>query len=79
MVDGTSLVLINPKKLRKNNTTGVNGVYFNKKAKLYIARINVQGRQISLGCFKKLEDAKEARLIAEEKYYKPIKEKYKKR
>ena len=76
LVDGTSLALINPKKLRKNNTTGVNGVYYAKEAKLYVARINVRGENIYLGCFKSLEQAKKARELAEEKYYKPILDRY---
>lgn len=46
--DGTSIALINPKKLRKNNKTGVNGVYWNKKLKKYRAVIHVQGKNISL-------------------------------
>lgn len=33
LVEGTSLHLINPKKIRKNNTTGINGVYYDKKLK----------------------------------------------
>ena len=76
--DGTSLALINPKKLRKNNKSGVTGVYWLKFPKRYRAVIYVQGKNISLGCYKKLEDAKKARKLAEEKYYKPIIDKYKK-
>lgn len=79
LVEGTSLSLINPKHLRKNNKTGVNGVYWDKKLKKYRVRINVKGKSISLGCFKNLQEAKEARKDAEEKYYKPILDKYNKR
>lgn len=75
--DGTSLALINPKKNRKNNSTGVNGVYWHKQAKRYVARINVSGKSIYLGCFSKLEEARKARELAEEEYYKPIIDKYK--
>ena len=78
LVEGTSLCLINPKKLRKNNSTGVNGVYYNGKMQKYIANINVKGKKISLGCFKTLQQAKKARELAEDKYYKPILDKYKK-
>ena len=77
LVEGTSLSLINPKHLRKNNKTGVNGVYWDKKLKKYRVRINVKGKSISLGCFKNLQEAKDARKEAEEKYYKPILDKYK--
>lgn len=79
LVEGTSLSLINPKHLRKNNKTGVNGVYWDKKLKKYRARINVKGKNISLGCFKTLEEAKKARKLAEDKYYKPILDKYTKK
>lgn len=76
--DGTSLALINPKRLRKNNTTGVNGVDYDKKLKKYRARIYVAGKNIALGCYSNLEDAIKVRKEAEEKYFKPILDKYKK-
>lgn len=75
--DGTSLALINPRRIRRNNSTGVTGVYYNKSLKKYIARIHFRGKNISLGCYYKLEDAKKARELAEEKYFKPILDKYK--
>ena len=75
--DGTSLALINYKKLRKNNSTGVNGVYLDKKLNKYRARIYFKGKCIELGVFKDLKNAKKARLQAEEKYFKPIIDKYK--
>lgn len=75
--DGTSLALINPKNLRKNNSTGYSGVYWDKQLKKYRARIMVCGKNINLGCFSKLEDAIKARKEAEEKYFKPILDKYK--
>lgn len=74
--DGTSLSLINPKKLRKNNTSGVNGVYWHKQINKYVARINVCGENIYLGCYADLKEAKKVREKAEEKYYKPIIDKY---
>lgn len=78
LVEGTSLSLINPKNLRKNNKTGVNGVYWDKQLKKYRVKIHFKGKSISLGCYKTLEEAKKARMIAEDKYYKPIIDKYKK-
>lgn len=75
--DGTSLALINPKKLRKNNTSGANGVFWDKQLQKYRTYIFVQGEKINLGCYSKLEDAKKARELAEDKYYKPIIDKYK--
>ena len=44
----------------------------------YRARIQVHGKSIHLGYFNKLEDAIKARKDAEEKYFKPILDKYNK-
>lgn len=75
--DGTSLALINSKKIRKNNTSGINGVYWDKKLKKYRVRIHFKNKSIALGCYKTLEEARKARKEAEEKYFKPILDKYK--
>lgn len=77
LVEGTSLALISSANLRKNNKTGVNGVYWDKKLKKYRVSICFQKKKINLGTYKTLEEAKKVRLNAEEKYYKPIIEKYK--
>lgn len=74
--EGTSLALINPKKNRKNNSTGVNGVYWDKQLKKYRVRIWIKGKRIELGLFTSLEKAKQARKQAEEEYFKPILDKY---
>lgn len=44
-------------KLRKNNKTGVCGVFFCELRQRYIATIGVDGRTKSLGSFKTLEEA----------------------
>ena len=80
---GTQIELISKKTPKKNNSTGVNGVYFDKRLNKYIARIKVKRVQHHLGCFKTLEEARAEREKAEEKYFKPIieefeKDKYKK-
>lgn len=75
--DGTSIALINPKRLRKNNITGVTGVYLHKQTKKYCATIFVAGKKISLGCYSSLAEAEKARKNAEKKYFKPIINKYK--
>ncbi len=77
LVEGTSLALISSTNLRKNNKTGVNGVYWDRKSKKYRVSICLQKQKINLGSYDTLEEAKKARLKAEEKYYKPIIEKYK--
>lgn len=51
--------------LRKDSRTGVSGVGIHSQTGRYIARIRADGREIYLGCFEHLEDAREARLKAE--------------
>ncbi len=63
-------------KLSKANTSGVRGVSFKKDKNKYKATIGFKGRTYFLGYYDKLEDAKKAREKAEEKFYKPILEKY---
>ncbi len=55
-------------KLKKTNTTGVNGVYFNKQRSKYEAYIHVSGKKLNLGRFDALEEAKSARSIADIKH-----------
>ena len=45
-------------KIRKDNTSGVKGLVWNKRAKLRMARIYVQKKSINLGYFKDFEEAK---------------------
>lgn len=55
--------------LRKDNSTGVSGVNFDKRSGCYIVRIQVNNNRIMLGKFESLSDAAKARLEAEIKYY----------
>ena len=52
------------KPMHKNNTSGVNGVYWNKLNKKWQAYINVNGRQKHLGLFATIEAAAVARAEA---------------
>jgi hypothetical protein len=61
--------LTNPPRTPKNNTSGHVGVWWNKSANRWVARIKVSGKQIYLGKFKEYEDAVKARELAEEQYY----------
>ena len=56
-------------KIRKDNTSGVSGVYWAKKDKRWHARIWVNGKTINIGYFFTFEEAKEARLRAEKEIY----------
>ncbi|HBC8488047.1 TPA: HNH endonuclease [Escherichia coli] len=51
-----------------NNSTGVTGVYFNKKACKFQAYIQINGLKKYLGLYDTIEDAKQARKQAEEHY-----------
>ena len=55
--------------IRVNNKTGVNGVYFRKDRNKYVARIKVNYKDINLGHFDTLEEAKKVRKEAELKYW----------
>lgn len=57
------------RNISKNNTSGCTGVSFNKQNNKYAAYIRVNGRQVSLGNYIKLDDAINARKQTEEKYY----------
>lgn len=57
------------RRMLKNNSTGVNGVYLNKNGK-YHAQISVHNKRKHLGFFDSLEEAKEARKKAEDQFWK---------
>lgn len=56
-------------RLHSNNTSGVRGVSPVKADKTWLASIHYEGKLRSLGKFKKLEDAVQARIKAEKKYW----------
>jgi len=53
--------------LYTNNTSGVTGVYFNRRLNKWCAQIKHNGKTHHLGSFKKFEKAVEARKIEENK------------
>lgn len=76
-VDGTNINMIRhvmEGKKRVTNTSGVTGVKVrhNKNADRYRAQIMVQGHTINLGTFDTLDEAAEARRLAEQKYFAPL-------
>lgn len=75
-VEGTSLYAIQTKK-PSNNTSGYKGVSFVKSKNKYRAYITLRQKQISLGLYNTAEEAAIARKKGEEKYFKPIIDKYK--
>lgn len=56
-------------RMNKNNTSGIKGVTWHKRDKRWKARIKVNQKYINLGSFNTKEEAKQAREIAEEKYF----------
>ncbi len=64
-------------KIRKDNTSGVKGVSWYRSTNKWIAHITFQKKKYNLGYYENIEDAIKARENAENKFFKPIIEKYK--
>lgn len=77
LIEETSLGHLT-QKMRSDNTSGHKGICWNKRNKKWQSQIKIKGKNINLGYFTDKQDAINARLEAEEKYFKPILEKYKK-
>ena len=56
-------------KLRKNNKSGITGVYFDKNKKKWLSQIMVNRKHIHLGNFIDIKNAILSRKQAEETYY----------
>ena len=76
-VENTSISLIKKTTINSNNTSGFMGVSYDKTRDKWRAYIRLQYKTKHLGRFNTLEEAIEARLEAEDIYYKPIIDKYK--
>ena len=57
------------KKIQSNNTSGVVGVSWDKRASKWISYIKINGKQIYLGAYNDKNDAIAARKAGEEKYF----------
>lgn len=74
----TNIDLIKKKEANKNNqTSGVRGVHFCKSKKKWIATLKFQKKLLLNKSFADKQNAIKARKEAEEKYFKPILDKYK--
>lgn len=67
-VDGTYVEEIRSRTVFSSNTSGVRGVYLDKRTNKWVARIGFQGKTWYLGAFSNLEDAAKARARGEEMY-----------
>ncbi len=56
-------------KIRKNNTSGIKGVCWDKRRNKWLAQIRFQGHNYHLGRYTKIEDAAEARKEAEKNIF----------
>lgn len=74
-VEGTSIFNIN-QKISKANKSGFKGVIWDKGKNLWKVYITFKGEKKHLGYYVSKQDAINARKEAEEKYFKPILEKY---
>lgn len=75
-VAGTSIELLQSRKVPKDNTTGYRGVYLIRGK--YTAKINFQKKAYYLGTFDKIEDAADARREAEQLLFEGTAEHYRK-
>lgn len=75
IVENTHLDKISS-SIQKNNTSGTKGVYFHSNSKKWVAKLIFQKHTYSKE-FENKEDAIKYRKELEEKYFKPILEKYK--
>ena len=64
-VAGTCLESIQSRKLFSSNTSGVRGVYRNRKSGRWVAQITFQGKTRYLGSFDNIQDAARARADGE--------------
>lgn len=61
---------------RVTNTSGVTGVWYDKRRDRWTAEIMLRRKKIRLGRYKSKEDAIKARRAAEEEYFQPLIDKY---
>lgn len=69
MVDRTNIGLIKSTKKRSDNSSGVTGVFWNKRLFKWSVKINFQKKYHFLGNFKDFDNAVKARKEAEIKYF----------
>nr|DAK99465.1 MAG TPA: hypothetical protein [Caudoviricetes sp.] len=75
LIENTHLDKISS-SIQKNNTSGIKGVYFHSSSQKWVAKLTFQ-KHTYLKEFKNKDDAIKYRKELEEKYFKPILEKYK--
>lgn len=71
-VDGTKLDQLQGSTIRKDNRSGVKGVWYDPKRKKYEVNISFKKKRYHLGRFDSLEEATEARRKAEEEIWEEL-------
>lgn len=66
---GTNVALIRSETLFRSNTSGVRGVYWNRRQQKWVAQITFQGRTKYIGSYPTLEEAAKARKETEESVF----------
>lgn len=74
-VEGTQLCKLSTTKANANSS-GIRGVFFNRRSGKWRATLKFQGKDHYLGEYIKIDDAIKARQRAEELYYTPVIERY---
>lgn len=64
-VQGTCIESIKSRKVSARNSSGIRGVYRNKRNGRWVAQITFQGKTRYLGSFAEIQEAAEARSVAE--------------
>lgn len=75
-IEGTQLSKLVCTSPNTNSTSGVRGVFFNRRTGKWRASIKFQGKSRYLGEYEMIEDAIKARQRAEEQIFAPMLEKY---
>ena len=75
-VEGTQLWKLTGKKANANSSSGVRGVFWNRKTGKWRATLKFKGENHYLGEFVNIDDAIKARSRAEELFFAPLVEKY---
>lgn len=57
------------RRIRSDNTSGVAGIYWEKRTSKWQVQICIKAKRISLGCFSDIKDAILARISGEKKYW----------
>ena len=68
-VGGTQISRIKDMKPTSANSSGVRGVYYEKKANKWRARLRFKGKIMDFGSYERFEDAVAARKAAEKEYF----------